>query len=310
LETIKKTKKMVINVNFASKGCRLAGHLYRPNNISTDQKTPAIVMAGPMTSVKEETLPNYARRLAGSGYTVLTFDHRNFGESEGLPRQHFNTYEQVEDLKNAISYMLTRHDIEPTQLGLCCVCMGAGYGLEVAAFDKRVQAVALIAGGYNTGSPLWESQSEKDFTEYLINLNTARQKQYETDEVQYIPVIAGPPNYAPAAMPAKEPYEFYSRAASEVAPNWVNRLTIESLEYVLAWNVVEKANLISKPLLIVHGTVDELLPPKYAQDVYDRAKEPKELFWIETHNHIELYDQEPYVSKAVNKAIKWFDHYL
>lgn len=301
---------MRIKINFTSKGLVIAGHLYRPDNISVEQKTPGIVMAGPMTSVKEETLPNYAEPLADAGYTVLTFDNRNFGESEGMPRQHLNTQEQVDDLKNAISYMLTRHDIEHTQLGLCCVCMGAGYGLEIAAFDRRVNAVALIAGGYNTGAPMWESLSEDNFTEYLINLNTARQKQYETGEVQYIPIIAGPPNYAPAAMPAKEAYDFYSRAAQEVAPNWVNQLTIESLEHVISWNVVEKANLVTAPLLVVHGTTDQLLPPRYAQEVYDKAQNPKQLFWIETHNHVELYDQQPYVLQAVNQAIQWFNHYL
>ena len=136
-------------VHLPSEGLALAGHLYRPPGAAARERTAALVMAGPMTSVKEETLPHYAVPLAEAGYTVLAFDNRNFGESEGEPRQHLDTADQVEDLKNAVSYMLTGEDVDPDRLGLCCVCTGAGYGLAVASMDLRVKAVALVAG-YNT----------------------------------------------------------------------------------------------------------------------------------------------------------------
>jgi uncharacterized protein len=136
-------------VRFTSAGFSLAGHLYRPPGVAEGTRTPALAMAGPMTSVKEETLPHYAAPLAAAGFTVLAFDNRNFGASEGPRPQHLDTYEQVEDLKNAISYLLTREDVDAERVGAACVCLGAGYGLEVAAFDSRVKAVALIAGGFN-----------------------------------------------------------------------------------------------------------------------------------------------------------------
>jgi uncharacterized protein len=31
------------------------------------------------------------------------------------------------------------------------------------------------------------------------------------------------------------------------------------------------------------------------------------LIWIETHNHIELYDQDPYVSEAVAHVLGWLE---
>ena len=64
------------------------------------------------------------------------------------------------------------------------------------------------------------------------------------------------------------------------------------------------------PLLIIHGTKDLFLLPEYAQQAYDAAVGPKELIWIETHNHIELYDQNPYVSIAAAQAIAWLDRHL
>ena len=58
-------------VSFQSDGLRLAAHLYRPADAG---RTPGIVMAGPVSSVKEQTLPHYGERFASAGYTVLTFD--------------------------------------------------------------------------------------------------------------------------------------------------------------------------------------------------------------------------------------------
>ena len=143
-------------VTFATaRGLRLAGHLYRARGGKAGDANPGVVMAGPMTSVKEQTLPHYAGALQDSGYTVLTFGNRNFRESDGEPRAHLDTYEQVEDLKNAVRYVLTRGDVDPQRIGLFCVCLGAGYGLEVAAMDHRVTAAGspsfrVASDGANT----------------------------------------------------------------------------------------------------------------------------------------------------------------
>lgn len=63
-------------------------------------------------------------------------------------------------------------------------------------------------------------------------------------------------------------------------------------------------------LLVVHGTKDLSLLPEYAQEAYDAAVGPKELVWIETHNHIELYDQDPYVSEACRMIVDWLGRVL
>jgi uncharacterized protein len=298
-------------VRFRSDGLELAGHLYRPPAAARVARTAALVMAGPTTSVKEETLPHYAARLAEAGYTVLTFDNRNFGESEGEPRQHLATAEQVEDLTNAVSYLRAREDVDPARLGLCCVCMGAGYALAVTSMDLRVKAAALVAGAYNLTDTYRDFLGEEGFASYLRTLNDARQGQYESGELEYMPAIAGPPEYAPSAMPVQEAYEYYSRAQATEAPNWENRVTVASMEQIVGWNVLARAHLVApRPLLIVHGTTDVLLPPRYAHEVYDRAGEPKELHWIETSNHVELYDQAPFVPEAIAKVIDWLRAHL
>jgi uncharacterized protein len=297
-------------VRFESEGLTLAGHVYRARAVPEGERAPALVMAGPMTSVKEETLPHYAESLQDAGYTVLAFDNRNFGESAGEPRQHLDTHEQVEDLKNAVSYMLSREDTDPERIGLCCVCLGAGYGLEVASMDQRIKVVALVAGGYNITDTYLGFLGPDGFRDYIENLGVARQHQYESGEIQYLPAVAGPPDFGPSAMPVEEAYTYYTRAQEHEAPNWENRLTVASMEHIVGWHVLGHAHLVEQPLLVVHGTTDVLLPPRYAQEVYERAPEPKEICWIETTNHVELYDGIPHVPQALERIVPWLDENL
>jgi dipeptidyl aminopeptidase/acylaminoacyl peptidase len=63
-------------VSFRSGDLTLAGHLYRPPHAGDSERTPAVALCGPISSVKEQTLPHYANRLAEAGYTALTFDPR------------------------------------------------------------------------------------------------------------------------------------------------------------------------------------------------------------------------------------------
>jgi uncharacterized protein len=297
-------------VRFTSEGLTLAGHLYRPAHAGANERTAGIAMCGPFSSVKEQTLPHYAARLSDAGYTVLTFDSRSLGESEGTPRAHYDPGQIIEDYSNAVSYLLTRDDIDPAHLGLVGVCMGGGYAISTAARDKRVKAVASVAGGYDIGGTFQRFMGPEGFAAYYAKINALRTKQYQTGEVQYIPTIApGLSEQVPiAAMPNAEASSYYERTWKSDAPNWSPTLTAASLEPYFIYNAIVHAPLVAPtPLLIIHGTTDFFLLPEFAQQAYDAAIGPKELIWIETHNHIELYDQEPFVSEACTHLIRWLD---
>jgi alpha/beta superfamily hydrolase len=51
-------------------------------------------------------------------------------------------------------------------------------------------------------------------------------------------------------------------------------------------------NLAPRPLLLVHGTADTVLPPQASEDIYDRARQPKRLALIEgaSHGLMEAHD--------------------
>jgi fermentation-respiration switch protein FrsA (DUF1100 family) len=112
-------------------------------------------------------------------------------------------------------------------------------------------------------------------------------------------------------MPNPEAYSYYDRTSKADAPNWSDKITAASLQPYFIYNAIVHAPLVAPtPLLIVHGTKDFALLPEYAQLAYEAALGPKQLIWIETHNHIEFYDQNPYVSEAARSVIAWLGPYL
>ena len=89
------------------------------------------------------------------------------------------------------------------------------------------------------------------------------------------------------------------------------RYTTESIENLMSFNAIPSAHHVSPTtLLIIHGRNDKYCFPKFAQEAYELAGEPKEIFWLDTSNHIDLYDNEKYVYPAINKIVEWFTRYL
>jgi fermentation-respiration switch protein FrsA (DUF1100 family) len=295
-------------VAFDASGNRLAGHLYRPPGFDPGQPTPGIAMCGPISSVKEQTLPHYAERFADAGYTVLTFDPSGFGESEGEPRFHYDPWRVIANYVDASAYLMSRDDVASDRVAVVGVCMGGGYALSVAARERRLVACASVAGGYDIGGTFVQTMGAAGFASYLRLVNEARDRERRAGERVYIPTIAHQltEDEPIAMMPVQEAYSYYERTSREAAPNWSWRMTAASLEPYLTFNAISQAPLVAPtPLLILHGTTDTALLPEKAQEAYDAAAEPKRLVWIETHNHIELYDQDPYVSEAVGHVLRW-----
>ena len=312
-DLLRQTPSRRTSVEFTSAGCRLAAHLYRPPGASATERTPAIVMCGPFSSVKEQTLPHYAERFADAGYTVLTFDPRGYGTSEGEPRGHYDPAVIIEDFSTAANYLMRRPDVDATRTCVVGVCMGGGFAVSVGARNKKVAAVASIAGGFNIGGTLQQFLGIDGFASYLRTINELVQREQETGETAYVPTVAmGLSEEVPvAAMPLAEAFSYYDRTSKSDAPAWSSRTTARCLEAYFGYNAVVHAPLVAPtPLLVMHGTKDLALLPEYAQAVYDAAIGPKELVWIDTHNHIELYDHRPYVDAAAAEVIAWLGRTL
>ena len=60
-----------------------------------------------------------------------------------------------------------------------------------------------------------------------------------------------------------------------------------------------RATFGARPLLMIAGT--KAHTARFSREAIENARQPKELFWIDGANQVDLYDRDPYVSQAVEK---------
>ncbi|MFC6015973.1 alpha/beta hydrolase [Plantactinospora solaniradicis] len=276
-------------VEFIADGITLVGTLRLPD---ADRALPAIALTGPLTGVKDQVAGLYAERLARSGFATLAFDHRGFGESGGR-QGHEDSQGKLADLRAAVTVLASRSEVDPGRIGLVGICLGGGYAVRAAAGDPRVRAVAGIAGAYN--SPAWFAR-RMGVEAYRGALGSFVDRYDE-----YLPAVA--PDGGEAAMGGDEPYAYYGTGRSASA-HWRNRVTRGSLHALMTFDVLGAADLLgATPLLVVHGRVDDYCAPELAAELHRRATGEKEIVWLDCDRHIDLYDVEPYVDRAVEATV-------
>jgi uncharacterized protein len=291
-------------VTFTSGGLRLAGDLRLPVDSphAGPGGLPALVLTGPLSGVKDQVVGTYAELLAEKGFAALAFDHRNFGDSEGEPRQHEDSAGKLADLRDAVTHLAGRPEIDPDRIGIVGVCLGGSYAVRAAAFDPRVRAVVGIASCYNSPHRLRDRMGADALRERLGGIVANLAREASGEEIAYVPAVS---EDGPAAMAGAEPYEYYGteRSASAV---WENRLTVDSFWQLLTLDALSAAELLDRtPFLVVHGRVDAYCTPEGAQAVFDRATGPKEIEWLDTSNHIDLYDRPELVGPATDRAARF-----
>ncbi len=294
------------DVTFVSDGLTLAGHLRVPAGAT--EPRPALVFTGPLTGVKEQVTGSYADALADAGYVTLAFDHRGFGASEGEPRQHEDPPGKLADLRDALSWLAAQPMVDAERIGCVGVCLGGGYALRFAAFDPRIKALVTVAGGYNDPHAMRAGMGAENFRNVLAGQLALAARQQATGEIEYIAAVSN--DDTPALMGGEEPFAYYGTGRS-ASPGWVNRMTQTSVYSLLTADLALGADFISPtPWLMVHGRSDDYCTPAGAEAAFARAGEPKEALWLDTTNHIDLYDVPKYVEPAVEAATAWLGRWL
>ncbi len=126
------------DVWFNSGHRRISAWLYRPVGISDP---PLLVMAHGLGAVRTMRLDAYAERFGAAGYACLVFDYRNFGDSEGQPRQLVDVRSQLQDWTAAVAYARTLPDIDPNRIGLWGTSFSGGHVITTAA---RLPGIAAV----------------------------------------------------------------------------------------------------------------------------------------------------------------------
>jgi fermentation-respiration switch protein FrsA (DUF1100 family) len=102
---------------------------------------------------------------------------------------------------------------------------------------------------------------------------------------------------------------YYYRTPRGEHPRSANKWVARSVDQIAQYDSYALIHMISpRPLLMIAGT--EADTARFSVEAIEKAREPKELFWIEGASHVDLYDKDEYVTPAVTKMTGFFREHL
>jgi len=297
------------DIIFASKGLHCRGWIYVPDGLAQGQKAPAIILAQGFAGEKEAILPDHAEQFVRAGFVALVFDYRYFGDSEGEPRHQLFPLEQVEDVRNAITWISDQPEVDSQRIGLWGISFGGGIVIYTATYDRRVKAVVAqvpLAISLEVRSKL-DPERWKRMSDFLLQ---DRIKRYKTGAVNYLKVVSLEED--PCVFPGKEFYDEYMDLLArhpKSNPTWRNGVSLESLEKVREFDPVGMIHYMAPTaLLLIAAENDSAIPVDAVRETYKRAGEPKALSVLPI-KHFEI-NAEPWLTKSAAEAINWYNKYL
>ncbi|WP_152362357.1 alpha/beta fold hydrolase [Microlunatus speluncae] len=271
---------------------------------------PAIVLSHGFNGSKADSAES-ARRLAGGGYTVITYTARGFGDSGGLIHLDHPDFE-VADLTKIIDFATTLPEVIKNGTDPVIGLAGVSYGGASTLFGGTDPRVDAIAPAFT-----WNSLPQALFPQYATG--GTQESPGEVDPVEAAGVFKArwaalffldtrnpespdqQPDQSLCGRFALDLCRAYLETARTGRPNpaLVDLLDRSSPSHVL--------DRISAPTLIIAGENDSLFPLDHADANFRGlpATTPARMAWV-TGGH----DGDIAIDPLFGELEAWFGHYL
>ena len=281
-------------VSFAFDGLKLAGVLHLPDDRDRSERRPGFLVLHGFGSNKDGGVALVvARMLADLGYVALRFDFRGCGDSEG-PRGRVICLEQVEDTKNALSYLATRPEVEPDRIGLLGNSFGAAVAVYTAGVDRRV-AACISTGGWGDGEKKFRKQHESPeaWKRFSSMMEEGRRRARSGEQIMV-------PRYDIVPIPPALRGNLSKGSIMEFPFD-----VVESMYTFRANDVV--GNIAPRPLLLLHPARDSVTPTEQSVDLFARAGQPTDLHLVADVDHFMLAEGNTLV---INLVRNWLEKHF
>jgi len=280
----------------------LEGTLYLPDDRCEGERRPAVIPLSGYQGLNEIYPRLFAEHLTEVGFICLGFDYRGFARSEG-PRERVLLDEQVEDVKNAVTFLRVQEEVDPDRIGLLGWGMGASHAIRVASRDVRVKAVAALNGFYNGKRWLKSIHSYVEWNRLINEVELDRVRRVTSGNSMSVdPFLHYPldPDTEDVVRKELEPLPFFGK-----------KITLQFTESILEMNAEQEVwKIAPRPIFIAHGKENLLHPPEEAQALYESAEEPKELYWINGKHNDFMHREHPVFQDLVEKLAAFFQRGL
>lgn len=294
------------DIEFDAEGTTIRGWLYTPDGGGGPH--PTIVMAHGYSAVKEMYLDTFAEAFSSAGLAAVVFDNRNFGASDGEPRQEIDPWAQVRDYRHAITWASGRQEVDRERIGVWGSSYSGGHVIVVGAIDRRVKCVVaqvpLISGWR-----LFQRLVRADLiAPTRAQFDADREARLAGQPPAMIAVVSDDPA-VPCGLPTADSYQWFTETGRTRAPAWQNQTTVRTVEMFTEYEPGVYISRVSPtPFLMVVAARDHLTVVDQALEAYNQALEPKRLE-ILPGGHFEAY-AGPGFDQASRAARDWFVQHL
>ena len=288
-------------VSFYSEGDRIVGTLKWPDPLP-GRPIPAIVQGPGWMGLRTAKLyDRYHNALVEAGYAVLVIDYRGFGDSGGQ-RGLLIPQRQVEDLRNAVTYLQTRPEIDPERIGVFgSGGTGGGNAVYLAGVDKRVKAAVCQVGIADGEDWLHRMRREYEWVDFKKRLEEDRRKRVLTGES----TLVNPREEIMIQTPERKE----TGVKKDVDTRLPDTVPLSCADWILDYKPIEVVHRISpRAILFIAVENDAVTPEDHSYAMYERARPPKKLIIQRGTSHYRAYEQ--YGDVITPQIVDWYNRYL
>ncbi|KAH8593075.1 Alpha/Beta hydrolase protein [Bisporella sp. PMI_857] len=284
-------------------GLTLRGWFYRAG-----ENRPCIILTHGLAGLKEQYLPDFAERFQAAGYGALIYDNRNYGSSDGQPRNHTDPFLQHRDYSAAFDFVASLPDVDPTNIIFWGSSLSGGNATQAAAIDIRVRSVILQC-------PFVSSERvREELGNTLKNAFSDRASSIAGKEPTMIPVnpYSGKGSKGDkerAVLTDPDIHSYHAELDRRGIPHGLS-ITLQSLIAISGFEPGALIDRISpKPLLMIIGEMEKTIPIDLQLRTFEKAREPKQLHIVKGQGHFGLYHGEGF-QENVQVQLDWLKRIL
>jgi pimeloyl-ACP methyl ester carboxylesterase len=282
-------------ITFRSDALALAGVVTGPDGLAATERRPGVVIMHGFGGHKNGPQQRWSsKQLAEWGYVCLRFDFRGCGESEGdqgLVRPDI----QIADAGNAVSYMLSRPDVDSERILLIGTSYGASVAVCAAARDARVSAV-IAQGGWGIGENLFRSlhntpETWGRFTRMVEDGRAAKAQGRPWPRAHRYDIVPVPEGLR-ANIDGPSTFDF----------------SVETADAFLSFNPeTDIAHVSPRPVMLIHAAEDLVVPAEGSIELFRKAGKYAELYLIAGVDHFMFGENE---HRVIHLVQDWLGRYF